>query len=159
MNSGFILLMVASVISLIVLSIILALAAKVTDKVKKWKAKIDRILYWNSIIRLLLELSLELSIICLMDIAIHNFSNWGYTVSFTLSVLSIFGLVGFAFWIRFYLKKKDLKSKILQDRVGSAYDSLKPNASSLIITEWFIYRRLIYAAAAFFGQGQLWLQF
>ena len=116
-------------------------------------------LYWNIVFRMLLEVSLELSIICLIDIALRNWSTWGYIMSYSFSILFTFSLLGVPLWIRFYLRKQNLKDPAYKVKMGAAYEGLKAKPSSLIVTEWFFYRRMIYAAAAFFGQGQLWLQF
>ena len=154
MNSGFILLMIISIFVLIGVSYLLRLLALICcNLVGKLKDKLHSMLYWGFVIRMMLEISLELSIISLMDIALKNWSNWGYVTSYCLSVIAMLSILSFALWIHFYLRKRELKDVAYRKKMGAAYDGLKAKPSSLGFTEWFIYRRIIYAAAAFFGYG------
>ena len=157
MNSGFILLMLLSTVILFTISFILLLVSYLTSKLNYCRVKLDQNLYWGFVIRLLLELTMELSIICIMEIALVNFSSWGYVFSYTFSVIMVCTLIGSALQIRFCMRKRDLSSPRFIQRMGAAYEGLKPLPTSLAITEWFIYRRVIYAAAVFFAQGKLWL--
>lgn len=154
MNSGFILLMILFIFALILVSYLLRLASVILccrAKIRKLAEKLEAILYWGFVIRIVLEVSLELAIISLMDIAVRNWTNWGYITSYALSILSLIILIVFALWIRFYLRKRELKDPAYMKKMGSAYEGLIPRPESLNITEWFIYRRVFYGGAAFFG--------
>ena len=157
MNSGFILLMLLSTVILFTLSLILLSISYLTTKLNYCRVKLDQNLYWGYVIRLILELTMELSIICIMEIALVNFSTWGYVTSYTLSVILVCTLIGGALQIRFCMRRRDFTNQRFQQRLGAAYQGMKPLPTSLAITEWFIYRRVIYAAAVFFAQGKLWL--
>ena len=73
--------------------------------------------------RNILELSLEFSIIALMDITVHNWSTWGYILSFGLSVAAMVTLVAFIVSIRFHLRPKyaELKTKESRESIGALY--------------------------------------
>ena len=120
-------------------------------------------MYWNLIFRSLIELSLEFSIVASVDLKVHNTSTWGYILSSGLSVASIAILLALIGFIRFWVKPNYHRAKELdlQKKIGSLYFglNLKSKVDSLSYTEWFIARRMLYAASALFAQDQAWLQF
>ena len=151
MNSGFILLMIIANFFLFALSHILRILSRLCccEIVKKASKKLDNVIYWGFVIRMLLEVSLEFSIISMMDIAVRNWSSWGYVTSYCVSVAAMFSLLFIAIWFRVYLRRQDLE--VIRAKMGAAYEGLLAKSASLAVSEWFIYRRMIYAAAAFFG--------
>ena len=62
-------------------------------------------------------------------------------------------------WIRLWLTRQDLTDGQLLKRVGTMIDGYKQEKDSLVRQEWFIIRRVMFAAAAFFALDHIWLSF
>ena len=114
---------------------------------------------WSYPLRLLIEMSMDLFILSFMDIYFNKLENWGYIVSFCFSIFSLAILISLLIGIRCKLRKMDIDNPIVVSRFGTLYQGLIRKNSSLTITEWFILRRMLLAALAFFGRGKLWLSF
>ena len=82
-GSGILLLNLASLPLFILLSIILGLLVKACFNIRLYagvkgcKHKYDETFFWNFYLRLLLEGSLEIGLIAMMDIFLSDFSSWG----------------------------------------------------------------------------------
>ena len=111
---------------------------------------------WGYPLRLLIEMSMDLSILSMMDIYFRNTENWGYKISFSISIISLAALISLLLGIRCKLRKMDIDDSAVVSRVGTLYEGLIRKESSLAVTEWFICRRILYAASAFYGKDQLW---
>ena len=108
-------------------------------------------------LRSLYETSLDISILAMIETYVLNFDTWGYKISFGLTITNMVLLFSLALFIRIYLRRIDIKDQNISRRIGAIYDGLILKKSSLIQPEWFIYRRIIFAAAAFYGMGNFWL--
>lgn len=143
------------------ISKILPLCNSRYPKVEKISKKLDDRLYWNAILRMILELSLELFIISIMDVSRANFDTYGYIISFSLALLSLSAIVGVLILSRAYLSQNYelLKEKAWRETFDSIYMNLnlKSKVHALFFTEWFLIRRFIYAATAFYGIGNYWI--
>ena len=113
--------------------------------------------FWNFYLRTLLESTLEVSVLSMMDTFVQNLSSWGYVSSYLFSVLILALLAGILLWLRCWLKRQDLSDQQLIDRVGSLLDGLRLKPDSLIIQEWFVLRRCFFTATAFYAVGHTWL--
>ena len=75
-----------------------------------------------------------------------------------MSLTILYTTIGF---IRFWMKPNYHRAKEpeLQKKIGSLYFGLniKSKVDSLSYTEWFIARRILYAASALFAQDHAWL--
>ena len=100
-----------------------------------------------------MEGCLEISFVAMMDTFIADFSSWGYVISYIFSVLLLLILVVSIFWMRYWLRKKDHNDQKLIQKYGSLYEGFKPSKESVIMQEWFVLRRVIFAAAAFYAMG------
>ena len=110
---------------------------------------------WNFMLRTLIEATLDLALISMVETYVLNLENWGHTISFTISCLVLAALVLLALITRFYLGRLDLSCTMTVDSVGTIYDGLIHKKSSLMLPEWFIYRRLLFAASALYARGNL----
>ena len=162
-NSGFISVTFVLTVLFYGVAKLLPLCRDKHPRFKKFSNKLDKDLYWNFVIRLLLELSLELFIISIMDVSMGNFSTYGYGISFFFALFSLMAVLGIGLISRLYLRKNydKLKEQSWIDRVGSIYQglNLKSKVNSLFHVEWFLLRRFIYAATAFYAIGNYWVQF
>ena len=71
-NCGVIFIIMCTIICLVFLSMILGGLGKVSRIAMRISRKLNGVLYWNLILRNVMELSLEFAIIALMDIAVQN---------------------------------------------------------------------------------------
>mmetsp|Transcript_44741 Transcript_44741/g.59407 ORF Transcript_44741/g.59407 Transcript_44741/m.59407 type:complete len:151 (-) Transcript_44741:1131-1583(-) len=129
------------------------------EKIGRLMKKMRDNFFWNFYLRALLEAALEVSVLSMMDTYVQNFSSWGYVNSFAFSVIALGCLAAMILWMRLWLRNQELSDKRLETRVGSLYEGLKAEPESITLTEWFMLRRVIFAAAAFYGLGQLWISF
>ena len=164
MNMGCIFIFGQILIVLAILSLVLYLLRNTCDEMlKKASEKLNRKLYWNFIFRIFIELSLELSIIALLDLKVHNWtdSSWGYIFSSTMAIVSLGILMAIVGFLRFWVKPnyEKIKETSMMQKIGSLYSglNLKSKANALSFTEWFIVRRVAYSAAVLFAQSQAWL--
>ena len=109
-GSGLFLLVIASFIPIVILTLLLGAMTKFKHKCfarlfTKWR----NFFFWNFYFRALLESSLEISLLASMDIHLRNLFNGGYICSFTLSIIMLTALLSFMFWIRLWLSMQDLK--------------------------------------------------
>ena len=93
-----------------------------------------------------------MSLLAVMDIE-HNDRDlgWGHTVSFALSVTFLTVIAFFLTWINCFLKRQDLEDQSTEQRFGGLYDSLIPKKSSIVLLEWFVARRLLFVATAYYA--------
>lgn len=164
MNLGFILVVFSIVALLVPITLILKACSIKSATVRKFSEYLSNLLYWNFIIRMFLELCLELSIIALMDLAVHNWSaSWGYILSSTIAGVMLLTLILLILFVRCWVRPNyaKIKEPANQRRFGTLYSqlNLKSKSEALSFTEWFIARRILYSAAAFFALSQTWLQF
>ena len=117
---------------------------------------IDDIFKWNFTMRLLFEISLDIAILAMIEIYTFNLQSWA---SFSLAILLYASLVGLSLFIIFYVRRVNLNSRNVSKRIGTTYDGLILKKSSLVQPIWFLYRRLAFAACAFYGVGYIFIQF
>ena len=79
---------------------------------------------WNYSLRLLLEFTLDLSILSMMDIYCNKLANWGYKVSFSISICSLVAIVSLMLSIRCWLRKIDINKPAVVSAVGTLYEGL-----------------------------------
>ena len=122
--------------------------------------KFNRFVYWNLILRLLVESTLELCLCGMMDLKVMNVSNWGYTLSYGLSALALLTLIAYALWIRLYLKKYPhfIKKPEFQRKFSEVYSGLDESQIQISLhqAEYYVYRRFLYAGIAFFTFNHMW---
>ena len=120
-------------------------------------------LYWNLLFRSAFEFSLILMIILTLDIAVCNFTEFSFGFSFVISATLLVLLTAVPLFIRFYILKKYnlLRTNYMMRRYSDIFEGLqlKNNPKSLIIMEYFMYRRLIYGLCMVLLEGKLYLQF
>ena len=101
-------------------------------------------MYWNWLIRLLIESMLEICLLGVMDLKIGNVSTSGNILSYGLSAFLILTVVGYVLWIPLYLKQdtKDLMKPESRIRFGEVYDGFNRDhlKASLKQAEYFVYR-------------------
>ena len=97
--------------------------------------------------------------IAMMEIVLVHIKNWGYTISYGISFACLTILVAIMLWMRFWLRKQDLNEESIETRFGGVYEGLNPQKESLLYQEWFIFRRLMFAATAFYFMGKIFLSF
>ena len=112
----------------------------------------------------MIELCLEISILAILDIRVHNWTgSWGYIFSSVLSIAALVSLISMIGFLRFWVRPNygKIKEPAMEKRIGSLYSglNLKSKAEALSFSEWFIGRRILYAATAVFAKNQTWLQF
>ena len=114
----------------------------------------NKLFFWNFYTRAVLEGCLDISLLAAMDLE-HNDRDlgWGQTVSFALSVTLLTVIAFLLIWIKCFLRRYDLKEDSTLHRFGGLYESLIPKKSSIILLEWFIARRLIFVATAYYAMG------
>ena len=157
MNMGAIFIAAQVIVMLILLSLVLMVIRLCSDSANKCSRYLNGKLYWNLIFRVFIELSLELSIIASLDLKVHNWGeSWGYIFSSVLSIISLTVLVVMIGFMRFWVRSNYvlMKETSMQKKIGSLYQglNLKSKADALSFTEWFIARRIMYAATALFAQ-------
>lgn len=150
--------MLASILVLIVLSSCLLLAHRLTGGLVWLTTKLNAAIYWNYPARILLEGALELTILCFLDFGDLQWSHSGKIVSTFVAGISATALISLVFFIRCGLRDTDLANQSIKQRFSSLYEGLKEKTSSLILTEWFICRRVIFAASTYCLYGHLWAQ-
>ena len=120
-------------------------------------------LYWNLLFRSAFEFSLILMIILTIDIAACNFTEFSFGFSFVLSATLLVLLTAVPLFIRFYILKKYnlLRTNYITRRYSDIFEGLqlKNNPNSLIIMEYFMWRRLIYGLCMVLLEGKLYIQF
>ena len=138
----------------IVVGLILKIAGRWSQATRKIALKFDELMYWNLIVRLVIECMLEFCLCTMMDFKVENTSSWGYFFSYGLSYFVVLGVIGYALFIKLYLKKytEILLEPKMKKRFYTAYDGLnfEDVKRSLTSQEYYVYRRLIYAGIAFF---------
>jgi len=112
MNSGSLLLALFLLVFLVLITSILKLLTSDKTRIGRCASRLHERLYWNTISRHIIELSLEFSIISFLDIKVSNFSTSGYIASYAVSWAAIVSMVIFILAVRVCIYPKyDLLKK------------------------------------------------
>ena len=95
----------------------------------------------------------------MLETYFFNLSSWANEFSFSLVIFLYAAILGLALFIMIYVRRVSINDRNVATRIGTIYDGLILKKSSLIQPEWFIFRRLTFAACAIYGTGYLWIQF
>lgn len=153
LNSTFNLLTVAAIVVFLLLIMALRLLCSRCDRIKGWLTKIWRAIFWNFIIRTMMETYLELVIANMIKMHAVKFQTWFETVGSTiaivaLAILTIFGLTTPIF---LYCKRDALKKPEFIAKYGSLTIDLKMTTMlHRFYVFFFTVRRLIFAAMIVF---------
>lgn len=88
--------------------------------------------------------------IAMMENYQHRIDSWGYIVSFSTSIFTQTLVLSFLLWLRFWLRRQNLTNEVTVSRFGGIYEGFKPSKEALVVQEWFVIRRIIFAATAFY---------
>ena len=95
----------------------------------------------------------------MLETYFFNLRSWANEFSFSLSIFLYAAILGLAIFTTIYVRRVNINDHNVSARIGTIYDGLILKKSSLIQPEWFIFRRLAFAAFAIYGTGCLWIQF
>ena len=93
---------------LILISMCLTYPAKKFKSIATTKQKIDDTFKWNYMLRSLLETSLDISILAMVETYVLNFDTWGYIISFGIAIIMMAALFSLTLFIRCYVRKVDI---------------------------------------------------
>ena len=95
----------------------------------------------------------------MLETYFFDLSSLANEFSFSLAIFLYAAILGLALFITIYVRRVNINDKNVSKRIGTIYDGLILKKSSLIQPEWFIFRRITFAACAIYGTGYLWIQF
>jgi hypothetical protein len=132
------------VIALLVLCICLCKrCTKIQNLVKKVKAKI----FWNSVLRFILQSYLKTTLGCLFAISLMSFGDKNKIINACMSIAMLIALVGFPFLFAVILHKNrgTLNIQEMKDKIGSLYLGMRTNTwIQRLYSSVFLFRRLMY---------------
>ena len=117
--------------------------------IRKWKRKLDEMLYWGYIITLLHESYMILAICAFINLAKPSYEETPSKISTILSIVTIIILCIYPIFLNtvLYRNSLDLEKPRLKRKLGSAYEGLRTkNKGYLAYNSFFLYRRLIIPA-------------
>lgn len=122
--------------------------------------KILRGLFWNSFIRMILEISLETSLGCMIEFYALKLENVGdfFSVLATFGILLLFLIFAISTPIFLYTRRDIMLRDDWQAKFGSLVMSMKqPDFGANLYSTFFIMRRLHLAAMIAFLNNKPWL--
>ena len=159
-GSGLMLPVLLSLLPVMIITVlILRPSAQKCDLCKRLKIKFDKLFFWNFYLRTMYEGCIDIALISMMEVSLAETGSWGKIFSYSISVICLLVLLAIMLWIWCWLRKQDLKDDKIEEKYGTVYEGLKPTKESLIFQQWFILRRLLFAATAFYAMGHLFVSF
>ena len=137
-----------------------AIFAVWSSKIRNTLKNLLRSIFWNSFIRMILEISLETSLGCMIEFYALKVDSVGDIFSSISSVGLPLIFLAFAVSVPFYLyKRKDVMlTETWQKKFGSLVMSMKqPDFGANLYSTFFIMRRLHLAAMIAFLNNKPWL--
>ena len=153
------LILLSSIIGTVILIILLRLVCFKVAKVKSCLDKIWRMIFWNFIIRTLLETYLEVAIVNMIKIYAINDQSWFETSGsayclFILAVLTLFCLLTPVF---LYYKRNDFKKPEFIDKYGSLVQDMRISEKGVLLYHaFFMARRFIFSMLIVFLSARPW---
>ena len=161
MNTGNILVFIGATLMMMAFTSSLDLCKHMHQNVMKASNFLKARLYWNPVVRLITEMSLEFFLVAMIDLYVQNLTSSGYRFSYALSIIALISTLGYLVVLNFYLwpKYNELKELKYLKHWGSFYEdyNLSSRKYALVQTGWFIIRRCLYAACTVFYADSFWL--
>ena len=161
LNSTMSLLIILLVFVIALLVIITRLACSRFDCVKKCLDYIWRTLFWNFIIRTVLETFLEVTLVLMIKMYAINADSWFEAAGsiFAITILALLTLFYVLLPLFLHCKKKVLKRRVFRSKYGTLIQDLKTNekAAHFYLT-MFMFRRQMLAIVIVFLAKYPWAQ-
>ena len=160
-NSAFNYIIYSSVAALIIVLIFLRLFFFKAEKVKKCLIKVWRTIFWNMILRVLIETCMEQSVTNLIRMYSINDETWFETSTSTLAIgwLSVLGLLSIIIPVLLTKNKSKVDSVEFKAKYGSIMQGLNmKKPMSRYVYTFYILRRILIGAILVFTVRYPWSQ-
>ena len=147
-NMGVMLVILVAIIFVIVLLLLFICLCKRSPKILNIFQKIKAKIFWNSILRFILQSYLKTTLGCLFAISLMSFSEKNKIINAVMTIVMLIALVSFPVLFGVILHKNQGKLDLqeMKDKIGSLYLGMRTNTwLHRINSSVFLFRRLLYA--------------